>query len=186
MDARRVSRTVIDPKVRHVGFVTSNAAPHPGRKQSGTAVAASPPLADSPSSNSLSPVMIPPPRHLSDLASRTAAVPVPESAFRRHVAGDQVPVGSYNPSESLLGTSPVLSPSSRVGDGELEFSEESSAGWYRRSNSAKFASSFPGGGFETTMVKSSQNFAAKAGKAESESKKHVESEAKKHVEVPGN
>lgn len=64
-------------------------------------------------------------------------------------------VGSYNPSESLLGASPPLaSPSSRViGDGE--FSEESSAGWFRRSNSAKFASSFSGG-FDLTSVKSSE------------------------------
>ncbi|XP_015883076.3 uncharacterized protein LOC107418895 [Ziziphus jujuba] len=185
MDARRGSRAVIDPKVRHVGFFT--AAPHPGRTQSSPAVPFSPPLADSPARSSLSPVMIPPPRHLSDLASRTAALPVPESGFRRQVAGEQVPVGSYNPSESLLGTSPVPSPSSGVGDGELDFSEESSAGCYRRSNSAKFASSFPGSGFETTMVKSSENLAAKAGKAESEAKKHrnvaAGSESRKHAEV---
>lgn len=98
---------------------------------------------------------------------------MPDSAFRRQAAGDHVPVGSYNPSESLLGTSPVLTPSSRVGDGELEFSEESSAGWHRRSNSAKFASSFPSGGFESTKVKSSENLAAKASNfvAGSEAKK---------------
>lgn len=64
-------------------------------------------------------------------------------------------VGSYNPTESLLGSSPPqASPSSRViGDGE--FSEESSAGWFRRSNSAKFASSFSGA-FDLTSVKSSE------------------------------
>lgn len=62
-------------------------------------------------------------------------------------------VGSYNPTESLLGASPsVMSPSSRIGDGE--FSEESSPGWFRRSSSAKFASSFSGG-FDLTSVKSS-------------------------------
>ena len=100
--------------------------------------------------------MIPPPRHLSDVAARTAAVPVPDSAFRRNAAGDYVPVGSYNPAETLLGTSPVPSPPPSVGgDGDLEFSEESSssaAGWHRRSNSGKFASSFPGGGFESTKA----------------------------------
>lgn len=91
-----------------------------------------------------------------------------------------MPVGSYNPSESLLGTSPVPSPSSRAGDVELEFSEESSTGWYRRSNSAKFASSFPSGGFESTTVNPLENSAAKATNlAEG-------SEAKKHVEAPGN
>lgn len=40
-----------------------------------------------------------------------------------------------------------------IGDGD--FSEESSAGWFRRSNSAKFASSFSGG-FDLTSVKSSE------------------------------
>lgn len=106
--------------------------------------------------------MIPPPHHLSDVAARTAAVPVPDSAFRRTDDGDQVPVGSYNPSESLLGTSPVASPTSVAGDGELDFSEESSAGWHRRKDSGKFASSFPSGGFKLTTAKGPQNSAAKA------------------------
>ncbi|KAF2298092.1 hypothetical protein GH714_013702 [Hevea brasiliensis] len=104
--------------------------------------------------------LIPPPRHLSDnLAHRaTSPLPVPEtSAFRRPIpGGDRVAVvGSYNPTDSMLGASPPLtSPSSRIGDGE--FSEESSPGWFRRSNSAKFASSFPGGGFDLTSIKSSE------------------------------
>lgn len=60
--------------------------------------------------------------------------------------------GSYDPTESLFSSlSAAQSPpmSSRlVVDGE--FSEES---WLQRSNSAKFASSFPGGGFDLTAVK---------------------------------
>lgn len=65
-----------------------------------------------------------------------------------------MPVGSYNPSESLLGTSPVASsPSSRVGDGTLEFSEENSVQWYRRSGSGKLASSLPGGGLESATLR---------------------------------
>ncbi|KAL6182942.1 hypothetical protein ACLB2K_044354 [Fragaria x ananassa] len=155
MDARRASRTVIDPKVRHVGFFTPSADALPARTQSGPATATpSPPLSESPASNSLSPVMIPPSRHLSDtVAIRTAAVPVPDSALRRLDSGEQVPVGSYNPSESLLGSSPVASsPSSRTGDGTLEFSEENSVQWYRRSGSGKMASSLPGGGFESVAA----------------------------------
>ncbi|PRQ16456.1 hypothetical protein RchiOBHm_Chr7g0184441 [Rosa chinensis] len=158
MDARRASRTVIDPKVRQVGFFTPiPAEPLPVRTQSGPAVpTSSVPLSESPAGNSLSPVMIPPSRHLSDtVAIRTAAVPVPESAMRRMDSGEQVPVGSYNPSESLLGSSPVASsPSSRVEDGTLGFSEEnSSVQWYRRSGSGKMASSLPGGGFESAALR---------------------------------
>lgn len=81
-------------------------------------------------------------------------MPVPESALRRKDSGEQVPVGSYNPSESLLGTSPVVSsPSSRVEDGTLEFSEENSVQWYRRSGSGKLASSLPGGGLESATLR---------------------------------
>lgn len=150
MDARRGSVTV--PKVRQVGFFTPNAPSQtqPSRTQSCPPESNSPPLSDSPASNSLSPVMIPPPRHLSDnLASRAAPLPVPDHAFRRHGSGEHaLPVGSYNPSESLLGASPPSS-SGRLVDGE--FSEDSSSlGWFRRSNSAKFASSFPSGGFNLT------------------------------------
>ncbi|KAF2325513.1 hypothetical protein GH714_029695 [Hevea brasiliensis] len=172
MEARRGWRAV--PKVRHVGFFTPNEPPPPARTQSGPPDSNSPPLSNSPAGNSLSPVMIPPPRHLSDnLAHRaTSPLPVPEtSAFRRPIpGGDRVAVvGSYNPTDSMLGASPPLtSPSSRIGDGE--FSEESSPGWFRRSNSAKFASSFPGGGFDLTSIKSSET---------------LEVEVKKPVEVPG-
>ncbi|XP_038679842.1 probable translation initiation factor eIF-2B subunit delta [Tripterygium wilfordii] len=146
MDARRVPRTV--PKVRQVGFFAPNDPPvQPIRTQSGPTGSGSPPLSDSPASNSLSPVMIPPPRHLSDnLTSRvTAAVPVPDSAYRRPNAGDNIPVGSFNTSESLLR--------------DEELSEDAAStqglGWFSRSDSTKLASSFPGGGFDLTSLQSS-------------------------------
>ncbi|ONI09074.1 hypothetical protein PRUPE_5G216300 [Prunus persica] len=177
MDARRASRTVIDPKVRQVGFFTPNAETAPSRTLSGPPIASSPPLSSSPASNSLYPVMIPPSRHLSDtIAIRTAALPVPESASRRKEAGERVPVGSYNPSESLLGTSPVTaSPSSRVGDATLEFSDESSVRWYRRSDSGKLASSFPGGGFDSATVKAPLEVPEKSGEEVSKEQKEVPS-----------
>ncbi|XP_057952484.1 uncharacterized protein LOC131146737 [Malania oleifera] len=144
MDSRRSARTVIDPKVRQVGFFTPQ--PPPERPNSFPPEQTSPPLADmSPASKTHSPVMIPPPRHASDSHS-----------LRRPSAGDAMPVGSYNPSESLLATSPGPSPSSiKFCDGE--FSEDSS-NWIHRSNSGKFASSFPGGGFDLKAAKTG-NFA---------------------------
>ncbi|OMO96078.1 Initiation factor 2B-related protein [Corchorus capsularis] len=160
MDGRRVSRAV--PRVRQVGFFTPNAPPQqpgPTRSQSGPPNSNSPPLSDSPASNSLSPVMIPPPRHLSDnLGARTAAVPVPGRAN----AGEHATVGSYNPTESVLGLESP--PASRIGDGEFSEGTESSLGWYRRSNSAKFASSFPGGGFDLSPVRQPETVAAKQAK----------------------
>ncbi|KAL7223225.1 hypothetical protein ACSBR1_024814 [Camellia fascicularis] len=156
MDSRRTSR-VIDPKVRHVGFFAPAAPPplSPDRTQSGPPE----PLLSTPvSGNSLSPVMIPPPRHASDNLSslvphhqsRAVDVPVPASATRRSSVEIVPVVGSYNQSESVLGTSPssAISPLSRVVDGE--FSEDS-ANWIRRSNSGKFASSVPSGGIDLTM-----------------------------------
>ncbi|KAK6927979.1 Initiation factor 2B-related [Dillenia turbinata] len=155
MDARRTSRTVIDPKIRQVGFVTPGAPPD--RTQSGPPESSSPPVADmSPAGNSLSPVMIPPPRHASDnlLLHASRAVP-PISPIRR--PGDSIAVGSYNQSDVFLGTSPTttISPSSKIVDGE--FSEElMSPGWAARGgNSGKVAaSSFPSGGVDLMPVKS--------------------------------
>ncbi|XP_050236338.1 uncharacterized protein LOC126686343 [Mercurialis annua] len=162
MDNRRGNRAV--PKVRQVGFFTPNEPPPPYRTQSGPPDSSSPPLSNSPATNSLSPVMIPPPRHLSDnLTHRaTSPLPVPEPTFRR--ASEQHVVGSYNPTESLLcASSPpaMTSPSSKAGDGdgdgELFDTASSSSGWFKRSNSAKFgASSFPSGGFDLTSLKSTE------------------------------
>ncbi|XP_057488200.1 uncharacterized protein LOC130774193 [Actinidia eriantha] len=125
MDTRRAPRAVIDPKVRQVGFF----AP-PGRAQPSS----SPPVSDlSPSSNSLSPVMIPPPRPVPFPA-------VPLSPLRRPSAGESIPVGSYNPSEFA---SPTAS-----------FSEEApSLRRAHRGNSRKFASSLPSGGFDFAASK---------------------------------
>ncbi|KAL4036116.1 hypothetical protein IC575_004840 [Cucumis melo] len=146
MDARRGSR-IVNPKVRQVGFFTLDAPNSPDRSLSGPPNCLPSQQSLSPPTNSLSPVMIPPPRHLSDnLASRSAVLPVPAPANWRN-STDQIPVGSYNPSETLLATSPMASPSSRTGDEELDMSEDSSNSvWHRRSGSGKIASSFPGVG----------------------------------------
>ncbi|XP_052174847.1 uncharacterized protein LOC127789851 isoform X2 [Diospyros lotus] len=162
MDPRRSSR-VIDPKVRRVGFFAPGAPSEPlspERTQSGPAA-----ISPSPATgHSLSPVMIPPPRHPSDnlsssLAlhhqpSRPVVVPVPTALRRPFDAVPAVVVGSYNQSDSVLGSSPsALSPSSRVMVGE--FSEDS-ANWVRRSNSGKFASSLPSGSFDLTVKKAQE------------------------------
>lgn len=111
MDSRR---RVIDPKVRKVGFFTPG--PPPDRTQSGPAGPS-----QSPISNSLSPVMIPPARQASENLSR--GVPVP-NVMRGH---DSLDVGSYGMSESVM-SEETESPR-RVGiDGE--FSEDS-VNWMR-------------------------------------------------------
>lgn len=138
MDSRRVPRTVSDPKVRQVGFF----AP-PDRSQSGPLIpySSSPPVSEiSPSGNSLSPVMIPPPRHLSaDLSIPRPGnpYPAPLSPLRR----DSIPVGSYNPSEFSSPTTTNLPD------------DTSSPGWHRRGSSGKFATSLPSAGFELPAAK---------------------------------
>lgn len=62
-------------------------------------------------------------------------MPVPAG---RRLSVDQVPVGSYNPPDSVLGTSP-----SRVGDGE--FSEDSGE-WFPRGSKGKLPMSLPSNG----------------------------------------
>ncbi|KAL6973541.1 hypothetical protein U1Q18_027727 [Sarracenia purpurea var. burkii] len=172
MDPPRRTSRVIDPKVRQVGFFAPGAPtpPSPGRTHSGPPASSSTPVSVSPSGNSLSPVMIPPPRHASDNlsaleppSSRAVGVPVPASSSTlRRLTVDSVPVvGSYNQSESVLGTSPsALSPSNRIGDGE--FSEDS-ANWIRRNNSGNFASSVPNGDFDLTE-KEAQELSEDGGK----------------------
>uniref|UniRef100_A0A1D1Y1E7 Translation initiation factor eIF2B subunit delta n=1 Tax=Anthurium amnicola TaxID=1678845 RepID=A0A1D1Y1E7_9ARAE len=145
MDSRRAQRMVIDPKVRQVGFFAPPARPQrsqsaPVGADGGGSPSPSPPLSDiSAASNSLSPVMIPPPRHVSVPVS----VPAPMSPLRRDSL-TTLQVGSYNPSESLL------SPSSRM-DGS-EFSEDA---WGGRAGAGKVASSFPGSGGEMMATKAS-------------------------------
>ncbi|XP_020521878.1 translation initiation factor eIF-2B subunit delta isoform X2 [Amborella trichopoda] len=134
MDARRVSRMVIDPKVRQVGFVTPGASSEPMKHIIESSSMASSSSELTPSGNSLSPVMIPPPRH---------AIPVPvPSPLRRPSIGDNMPLGSYNPSDSLLGASPTISPSSRNDDDNpysgipsVDLSDEFSPRWIDRTNS---------------------------------------------------
>ncbi|GFZ12205.1 NagB/RpiA/CoA transferase-like superfamily protein [Actinidia rufa] len=169
MDPPRRTSRVIDPKVRHVGFF---APLSPGRTQSGPPAPAAPsPVSGSPSGNSLSPVMIPPPRHASDnlssaLAlhqppSRPVSVPV-TSAVRRPSIDNVAVVGSYNQSETVLATSPsAISPSGRIGDGE--FSEDS-LNWIRRTNSGKFSSSVPTGGFDLAVKNAQEVFEKGGGK----------------------
>ncbi|OAY57045.1 translation initiation factor eIF-2B subunit delta [Manihot esculenta] len=134
MDPRRAPRTVSDPKVRQVGFFAPGAAV-PERSQSGPTdhTSSSPPtIADlSPSgANSLSPVMIPPPRHAS----------TPLSPLRR----DSVPVGSYNASDFMPATSPTANTS--ISD---------DVAWVGRGGRAGAASSsFPGGGFDMPAASS--------------------------------
>lgn len=157
---------VSDPKIRQVGFFTPSAAAAaaaaPDRTQSVLLESTSPPISDmSPSSNSLSPVMIPPPRHASEnlvassvLGFQSKAVPVPglNSPLRRLSigAGDNVAYGSYNPSESMAS---VLSPSSRVDGGEFSSRNALSPGSGRKWRSGKVASSLPSGGFESAAMK---------------------------------
>ncbi|GLU20271.1 hypothetical protein SLE2022_364800 [Rubroshorea leprosula] len=155
METRRVSGAV--PRFRQVGFFTPNAPPEangppaPGRTQSAPLGSNLPPLSDSPASISLFPVMIPPSRHLSDnLALRTAAVPVPgRTTTREHMV-----VGSYNSSELVL---ELESSMSQTADGDCSEEMELSSGFFRRSNSVKFASSFPGGGFDLSSMKQPEN-----------------------------
>ncbi|CAM8911241.1 unnamed protein product [Rhodiola kirilowii] len=110
MDARRHSRLVPDPKVRQVGFFTP------------------PPPFDA------IPVPAVPRQSDSDaVISRPVAVP----PGRRNLDGDRSLVGSYNPSEPLLGST---ASSSKVEDGD-EYSDDSTFGWFQRSDSDKFITS---------------------------------------------
>ncbi|XP_057522274.1 uncharacterized protein LOC130802328 isoform X1 [Amaranthus tricolor] len=148
---RRNTRSVIDPKIRQVGFF---APPDRTHSDSLSSSSSSSPVADiSPSGNSLSPVMIPPPRHSSDThILLTSSRPVISSPLRRpssDVVTAHLVVGSYNPSD--------IFPS------ESEYSEDvvvtpSKGG---RKSGSKFASSLPsggvGGGFELMVGKVGRN-----------------------------
>ncbi|KAK6154916.1 hypothetical protein DH2020_009164 [Rehmannia glutinosa] len=143
MDSRRVPRTVSDPKVRQVGFF----AP-PDRSQSGPPAPASssPPVSGaSPSGNTLSPVMIPPPRHLSaDLSRHFPQAPPLSSLGVARAVDSSVPVGSYNPSD-------FLSPAATA-----DYSEDPlSPRWGRKGSSGKFATSLPASRFEMAVAKQS-------------------------------
>lgn len=144
MDSRRPPRTVSDPKVRQVGFF---APPEPI-----TSSSSSPPVSNiSPSGNSLSPVMIPPPRHSSDTPR-----PVPFTVRR-----DSIPAGSYNNSSDFFPASPPAASSSYgivMGNGEFLNDVVMSPGRARRGNFVRASaglttsSSFPSGGFDLTAA----------------------------------
>ncbi|KAF5747443.1 translation initiation factor eIF-2B subunit delta [Tripterygium wilfordii] len=137
MDPRRAPRSVIDPKVRRVGFFTGT----------GQMLPSSAPFADLSSSpsvgKSLSPVMIPPPRHPSDTLSSS---PVRRSSMAA-AAVDSLAVGSYNASELLPGTS----PSGRARNPELSDDLGASPGRSKRSP-AFASSSVPASGLTTVSV----------------------------------
>ncbi|KAG9450098.1 hypothetical protein H6P81_010063 [Aristolochia fimbriata] len=150
MDARRSSRAVSDPKVRQVGFVTPNDPPE--RTQSVPAVGSSPPVSDHSPAGTLSPVMIPPPRHASENLSSSLGLlpghPIPVPSARRPIA-ETMTLGSYNPSDPVLGTSPILSSPSSKNGGDGEFSEDlPSPGWARGNFGKVTASSFPSAGVD--------------------------------------
>ncbi|KAK2987475.1 hypothetical protein RJ640_012134 [Escallonia rubra] len=132
MDSRRAPRTVIDPKVRQVGFF----APPDRAQPDPSASSSSPPVFNSPSGNSLSPVMIPPARPL-------PFPPLPLSPLHRRSSGESIPAGSYNPSE-------FASPIGSLKDfnGSIP-----SPGWGHRGASGKHASSLPSGGFDLSAMK---------------------------------
>ncbi|KAG4958603.1 hypothetical protein JHK82_035300 [Glycine max] len=146
--SRRAPRAVIDPvpKIRQVGFF----AP-PERSQSGPL---DPTHSSPPISNSLSPVMIPPPRHLSDNLllhdPRPAASPLSSaSAVAAAGSGNSFDSADFFPAP-LSPAMPSSSYSSRIATGGA------SDGGYFKGNGAGgklAASSFPRGGFDLTAMK---------------------------------
>ncbi|XP_020203024.1 probable translation initiation factor eIF-2B subunit delta [Cajanus cajan] len=137
--SRRAPRAVIDPvpKFRQVGFF----AP-PERSQSGPP---DPTHSSPPISSSLSPVMIPPPRHLSDnllLHALPAASPLrPDSPA---APGTSFDAADFFP--ALPSPAPSSSYSSRIaGEG----------GFFNGAAGKVAASSFPRGGFDLTAMKAS-------------------------------
>ncbi|XP_030467279.2 uncharacterized protein LOC115686189 isoform X2 [Syzygium oleosum] len=168
MDPRRNPRSVSDPKVRQVGFF----APPPDRSQSGppdhpisSSAASSPPppppapaptaaassvSAVSPSGNSLSPVMIPPPRHHSDnlaLLSRPVPVPFPTAP------SSYTPGSDFSPSSAAAAASSYSGKPAAAGagtDGELGDDVAMSPG--RVGRGRVMATSVPASGLTTVSV----------------------------------
>ncbi|RXH89771.1 hypothetical protein DVH24_032128 [Malus domestica] len=144
MDPRRPPRTVSDPKVRQVGFFAS---PEP------IAYSSSPPVSGiSTSGNSLSPVMIPPPRHSSDTTRPVLFAP---SSARR----ESILAGSYNNSSEFFPASPPTASSSNgivMGNGEFLTDVVMSPGrafrGVRTAAGLTTSSSFPGRGFDLTAA----------------------------------
>lgn len=140
MDSRRSSRALIDPKVRQVGFFTSAPLP-PDRTQSDPPdPIRSPPLADASSpGNSLSPVMIPPPRHPSDSLlprlphSPSDAFPPPSPTTTTTTTTS---LGDFSDDVTAASSPPPAAAAVRVRGRGSSVKQQGAA------------SSFPGGGFE--------------------------------------
>lgn len=159
---RRAPRAVIDPvpKFRQVGFFTPGAPPD--RSHSGPPDPTHAP-SSSPSANSLSPVMIPPSRHLSDnLVIHTR--PLAAAATASPLRADSISAASsYNASDFFpapMSPSPLPSPSSASYSSRMATTGEGSFffdGVAKGNNVAgKVASSYPRGGFDlTTAMKKS-------------------------------
>ncbi|XP_076917339.1 translation initiation factor eIF2B subunit delta-like [Bidens hawaiensis] len=161
MDPRRPSR-VIDPKVRKVGFFTPG--PPPDRTQSGPP--ATTPV-QSPVSDSLSPVMIPLPRHASDNLSRAVGVPVPTaSQLHVHPPVDSLQAGSYTVTESVFSVSPTRSPSSRIGIGG-EFSEDS-VNWMKKETSGKVTATTSGPNLKQPVEASNEEISGQVAEGSSQ------------------
>lgn len=141
---------VIDPKFRQVGFITPNSdAEPPARTQSGPARSNSP-SDSSPAGNSLPPVTIPPRRHASDnLSSVPVPVPVPMSPLRRLTINENMPVGSYESSDYLLGGSPISTNSIRFDD--VEVSEDMFSPGRGGGGGGRGKLVYPNGGFEKSF-----------------------------------
>ncbi|CAI9763331.1 unnamed protein product [Fraxinus pennsylvanica] len=141
MDPRRVPRNVTDPKVRQVGFFAPVAPPDVSMSALPRPTSPSPPVYG----NSLSPVMIPPPRHLT---SDNAPLSPLNAA-----AGDSF--GIYNPSE-------FSSPRATEDFSEDNFSEDNfskDTGWILNENSGKIATSLPTGGPDVAALKQNNHAA---------------------------
>ncbi|KAJ0099459.1 hypothetical protein Patl1_21508 [Pistacia atlantica] len=150
MDSRRGSRAVIDPKVRQVGFFTAPSPPDPIRSSS-----SSPPqtIADiSPSGNSLSPVMIPPPRHPSD----TLITRRPPSSLSGDSDFFPPPSPTIAPSQVDFSDDVAASPTARVsgrgGSGKLHGASSLPGGGLEMAGAYKVASSVPASGLTTVSV----------------------------------
>ncbi|KAK2965748.1 hypothetical protein RJ640_003286 [Escallonia rubra] len=124
MDTRSAPCTVIDPKVHQVGFFAPPDRAQPNPSTSSFSL----PVFNSPSGNSLSPVMTP---------------PLPLSPLRHPLSGESIPVGSYNLSEFAYPISSL-----KDFDGSIW-----SPGWGHRGAFGKHASSLPSGGFDLSAVK---------------------------------
>eukprot|EP00249_Psilotum_nudum_P016229 c25731_g1_i1 orf=320-2353(-) len=111
MEPRRGLRYVIDPKVRQVGFITPGSDLARDNSAIGNStISAAVPV---PATNSSSLVMIPPARQV-DPPLKASPMPVPSPPPRRMSSiDDSMPLGSYKLPDSVLGTSPVPSPSSK-------------------------------------------------------------------------